>query len=211
MTRGNRNAMLWRIAPGLVVLALLAAACTPQAKQGDAAGNVAAAGEAIADVGSPAGENEATEQRSILRPEVTPTPDAPKPLEPESLTIAFGASGQKLDDAGRQAIDALLSHPVMQAGGAIILSGHSDSRGSDGDNRVASRKRAEAVRAYLVEKGVDEKRIAVIALGETRPIAPNANADGSDDPEGRAKNRRVEIEVRPPAQPSPDPAVRPTP
>lgn len=194
-----------------VALALLAAACAPQTKQGNAADNAVADNEAADDAGNAAGDNEAVEQRSILRPEVTPTPDTPRPLEPETLTVAFGTSGQKLDDAGRQAIDALLARPVMQAGGPIILSGHSDSRGSDGDNRVASRKRAEAVRAYLVEKGVDAKRITVVALGETRPIAPNANADGSDDPEGRAKNRRVEIEVGPPEQPSPNPTAQPAP
>ena len=65
---------------------------------------------------------------------------------------------------------------------------------------------AEAVRDYLVKNGVSRARIDVIALGERRPIAPNAHADGSDDPEGRARNRRVEIEVL-----LPDTAARPAP
>ena len=55
------------------------------------------------------------------------------------------------------------------------------------------------MRDYLESKDVAPDRISVIALGETRPIAPNANEDGSDNPEGRARNRRVEIEVQPPA------------
>ncbi|MBX3594006.1 MAG: OmpA family protein [Sphingomonas sp.] len=115
----------------------------------------------------------------------------------------------RLNDAARAQIDTLLETPAMQAGGAITLRGHSDSRGSDGDNLVASRKRAEAVAAYLTAHGVAADRIAVIALGETRPIAPNANLDGTDNPDGRAKNRRVDIVVDPPAAPAPAPGASP--
>ncbi|MFD2430354.1 OmpA family protein [Sphingobium scionense] len=57
---------------------------------------------------------------------------------------------------------------AIKTGGAITLRGHSDSKGNDGDNRVASRVRAEAVEAYLVEKGIAKDRITLIALGETR-------------------------------------------
>ena len=60
----------------------------------------------------------------------------------------------------------------------------------------ASRARAEAVRDWLVDSGVDEARISLIAFGEQNPVAPNARPDGSPDPVGRAANRRVEIEVR---------------
>jgi OOP family OmpA-OmpF porin len=58
-----------------------------------------------------------------------------------------------------------------------------------------SRKRAEAVRDYLAGKGIARTAMTVIARGETRPIAPNARPDGSDDSAGRARNRRVEIFV----------------
>ena len=92
-------------------------------------------------------------------------------------------------------IDTLLSDPVVALGGPITIWGHSDSQGSDAANLSASRRRAEAVRDYLVQKGVAADRITVIAMGEARPIAPNRKLDGSDDPEGRDKNRRVEIKV----------------
>ena len=58
------------------------------------------------------------------------------------------------------------------------------------------------MQAYLESKGVDPERIEVIALGERRPAAPNATLAGEDDPEGRALNRRVEVEVTPPPEPA---------
>lgn len=145
--------------------------------------------------------------RSILREE-TASPATPV-VEPVRIIISFGSSGLRADDAGRDAIDTLIETPAMKAGGQVTVRGHSDSRGSDGDNLVASRIRAEAVRDYLIEKGVAKDRIALIALGEDRPVAPNAREDGSDDPVGRAKNRRVEIDVALPPDIAP-PTVRPT-
>ena len=79
----------------------------------------------------------------------------------------------------------VLSLPVA-AQGAIVLRGSSDSRGSDADNKAASKRRAEAVARYLEAHGVAKDRLTVIALGEDRPVAPNANLDGSDNPAGRA-------------------------
>lgn len=144
-------------------------------------------------------DNVAEAPRSILRPEVVEKGQPPK-IEPVEAVIAFGASPMKLDDAAHEAIDALIDAPATEAGGAITLFGHSDSRGSDGDNKVASRIRAERVRDYLVERGIVKERITLVALGEGRPIAPNVKDDGSDNPEGRAKNRRVEIAVAVPPQ-----------
>lgn len=77
----------------------------------------------------------------------------------------------------------------------IELSGHTDSVGSDSYNQKLSQSRAESARSYLVNKGIDPSRIEAVGYGESRPIAPNANPDGSDNPEGRAKNRRTEFKV----------------
>ncbi len=68
--------------------------------------------------------------------------------------------------------------------------GHTDSRGKDNYNLELSKKRASAVRDYLVSKGINGDRITVIGMGERQPIADNQSA------EGRAKNRRVEIQVK---------------
>lgn len=136
---------------------------------------------------------------SIMRPSVVEVaPPPPPPPQPLRAEISFANAVQDLDDAARAQLDALVQKPEMQSGGAIILRGHTDSRGADSDNQRVSRARARAVADYLLEKGISANRISIVALGETRPQAPNANLDGSDDPEGRARNRRVEIEVLPP-------------
>ena len=56
-------------------------------------------------------------------------------------------------------------------------------------------QRAQLVKAYLIEKGIEEHRITYKGYGETRPIAPNQNPDESDDPIGRGLNRRTEFNV----------------
>ena len=71
----------------------------------------------------------------------------------------------------------------------IIAVGHTDSVGSDAYNQRLSVRRSEAVKAYLVSKGVERNRVYTEGKGEKQPVADNKTA------EGRAKNRRVEIEV----------------
>jgi OOP family OmpA-OmpF porin len=71
----------------------------------------------------------------------------------------------------------------------IIAVGHTDSTGPAEYNQRLSERRAEAVKAYLVSKGIDANRIYTEGKGETQPVADNSTR------EGRAKNRRVEIEV----------------
>ena len=82
-------------------------------------------------------------------------------------------------------INILEQYPNM----TIELSGHTDSKGSDKYNLKLSKERAEAVFNYLVEKGIDEKRLTHKGFGAKQPIA-----DNSTD-QGRAKNRRVEFKI----------------
>jgi outer membrane protein OmpA-like peptidoglycan-associated protein len=82
-------------------------------------------------------------------------------------------------------------------GAAIAIDGHTDARGADAYNQKLSEARAASVKQWLVANAqVDGAAIATRGLGRTRPVAPNAKPDGSDDPQGRARNRRVEILVR---------------
>lgn len=69
----------------------------------------------------------------------------------------------------------------------IVVAGHADSTGTEEYNLGLSRRRAEAVRDYLISKGLSEERLTVEAYGESRPIATNSTR------EGRALNRRVEL------------------
>lgn len=149
----------------------------------------------LAMTGNAAAAEPEESKKSIIRPDVEPSPTPTPPAEPVELTVPFPAKGAQPDPEGMALLDRLVADPVFALGGPITIWGHSDSSGSDASNLIASRKRAEAARDYLVQKGVAAERITVIALGEARPIAPNRKLDGSDDPEGRDKNRRVEIKV----------------
>ncbi len=71
----------------------------------------------------------------------------------------------------------------------VIAIGHTDSVGTDEYNQKLSVRRAESVKAYLVSKGIEANRVYTEGKGEKQPVADNRTA------EGRAKNRRVEIEV----------------
>jgi len=75
------------------------------------------------------------------------------------------------------------------------VAGHTDSKGKDTYNMNLSKRRANAVASYLSSKGISKSRMKVIGYGATQPVAPNTNADGSDNPDGRAKNRRTEIVI----------------
>ncbi|MEK9211530.1 OmpA family protein [Sphingomonas sp. 2378] len=196
-TWSNRTARA--IAAGMIGLGITA--CQPGG--GAPAGNEAAAVEADEAVENnaamPGNDLAAAEpeeaKKSIIRPDIAPSPTPTPPAEPVEMTIPFPAKGAQMDQAGMAQLDTLLADPVLALGGPITIWGHSDSTGSDAANLLASRHRAEAARDYLVKKGVAADRITVVALGESRPVAPNRKLDGSDDPEGRDKNRRVEIKV----------------
>lgn len=130
------------------------------------------------------------------KPEPTPTPVA---APPKGATILF-ERGATLDDQARATLDGLLAAPALPLGARWVLRGSSDNDGANAANLRVSRRRGEAVRDYLVAQKVEPALITVIALGAGRPVAPNVKLDGSDDPEGRRRNRRVDVEiVLPPA------------
>ena len=84
-----------------------------------------------------------------------------------------------------------------RAGSPVTIEGHTDGKGTDAYNLPLSEKRAMAVRDWLVKSGAaTPARITTKGWGKSKPVVPNARPDGSDDPEGRKKNRRVEITVR---------------
>lgn len=84
----------------------------------------------------------------------------------------------------------------------VHILGHTDSKGSDSYNMELSKKRAESVIRWLVEKeALPSEQMKPMGYGETKPVAKNENADGSDNPEGRAKNRRVEVLIDERAKP----------
>ena len=77
----------------------------------------------------------------------------------------------------------------------IELSSHTDSVDTVSYNLRLSQRRAESAVNYIVQAGIDRSRLTARGYGESRPIARNTNPDGTDNPEGRAKNRRTEFKV----------------
>lgn len=77
----------------------------------------------------------------------------------------------------------------------VEISGHTDARGPDDYNMKLSRNRAKSVVNWLKKRGIPGKRITPKGYGETRHIAPNENPDGTDNPEGRQMNRRIELTI----------------
>lgn len=119
-------------------------------------------------------------------------PAAPKPVS-EKITMAadahFDFDKSVLKPEGKAKLDDLVGKLKAVNLEVIIAIGHTDSIGSDAYNKKLSLRRANAVKAYLVSKGIEANRIYTEGKGESQPIADNKTK------EGRAKNRRVEIEV----------------
>jgi OOP family OmpA-OmpF porin len=120
---------------------------------------------------------------------------APAPQPPAATKVTYAADAffdfdkAVLKPEGRAKLDDLVSKIQGINLEVIIAVGHTDSVGTDAYNQRLSVRRAEAVKAYLVSKGIERNRVYTEGKGEKQPVADNRTA------EGRAKNRRVEIEV----------------
>jgi len=129
----------------------------------------------------------------VAQPAPAPAPVAPPQPTTEKVTFAadafFDFNKATLKPEGKAKLDDLVSKMGGIALEVIIAVGHTDSVGSDAYNQKLSVKRSEAVKAYLVGKGVEKNRVYTEGKGKKQPVADNKTA------EGRAKNRRVEIEV----------------
>ncbi|MBP9837987.1 MAG: OmpA family protein [Proteobacteria bacterium] len=78
-----------------------------------------------------------------------------------------------------------------------VLEGHTDSKGDDNYNLKLSKKRADSVKQWLVKNSsLSGASLVAVGYGEKKPVAPNALPNGEDNPEGRQKNRRVEIVIQ---------------
>ena len=120
---------------------------------------------------------------------------APAPQAPAASKVTYAADAffdfdkSVLKPAGKAKLDDLVGKVKGINLEVIIAVGHTDSVGSDAYNQKLSVRRAESVKAYLVSKGIEKNRIYTEGKGESQPVADNKTK------EGRAKNRRVEIEV----------------
>lgn len=136
----------------------------------------------------------------VQRPEEVAVAE-PEPAEPaapiaafetvtlETITL-FDFDKAQLRDTGRKKLDRLIARMGdNETAGAVEVAGHADATGPEEYNKELSERRAESVREYLVQNGIDPNRVEIRAMGETQPIASNETR------EGRQLNRRVEIQA----------------
>ena len=125
-------------------------------------------------------------------PKPAPAPEKPKPVA-EKVTFAadvlFDFDKAVIKPEGKSKLDDISNKARGVNLEVVIAIGHADSVGSDAYNQRLSVRRSESVKAYLVSKGIEANRVYTEGKGEKQPVADNKTRDG------RAKNRRVEIEV----------------
>ena len=101
--------------------------------------------------------------------------------------VLFEIDSSRLSGISRQTLDEAVGVFIEYPKTAIVAQGHTDSTGSESHNQELSERRAEAVRNYLIERGVGTARVVALGYGENRPVTSN-NVE-----EGRRRNRRVDL------------------
>lgn len=143
---------------------------------------------ALARAAAPAPAARPAAPAPAARPATPPAPPAATKVT-YAADAFFDFDKAVLKPEGRAKLDDLVSKIQGINLEVIIAVGHTDAVGGDTYNQKLSVKRSEAVKAYLVSKGIEKNRVYTEGKGEKQPVADNKTA------EGRAKNRRVEIEV----------------
>jgi outer membrane protein OmpA-like peptidoglycan-associated protein len=113
-----------------------------------------------------------------------------------SADILFDFDRSDIKDEAATALEQVAAMIGERPGSPVRIEGHTDSKGSDAYNEALSEDRALSVMDWLTDNGgLASVAFEIVGVGETMPKAPNENADGSDNPEGRQANRRVEIVI----------------
>lgn len=130
-------------------------------------------------------------ERNNTKEDTLPAKDVktPEPTVVDKQQIRFAPYESKLDQEADKNLDKIAKHLKQNPGHAVEITGHTDNTGSDSLNQKLSLNRARAVAEYLIKKGVSKDQLIIKGYSEDRAVAPN------DTPQGRARNRRVEINV----------------
>lgn len=121
------------------------------------------------------------------------TPIVKNPSGGESLALYFEYDQAQLHARAQKQLEIVAGLLKSDPNKKLHIAGHTDAKGTDDYNIRLSRSRADTVKEQLVALGVSEAQIITTGLGKAQPLSPNEKADGSDDPQGRSKNRRAEI------------------
>lgn len=132
----------------------------------------------------------------LVKDKRQPCDDVPKVGEAVVLeNVYFEFNKKDLKPESFPALDELVQMMKDNPAMVIELSGHTDNKGGEKYNTLLSQKRADACVDYIVSKGIDKSRLLSVGYGSKLPVALNSNADGSDNPEGRDRNRRTEFKI----------------
>ena len=121
------------------------------------------------------------------------TPIVKNPRGGESLALYFEYDRAELHPRARKQLEIVAGLLKSDTSRKLRIAGHTDAKGTEDYNIQLSRARAEAVKRGLAALGVSAGQIVTTGLGTAQPLGPNQKADGSDNPEGRSRNRRAEI------------------
>lgn len=121
------------------------------------------------------------------------TPIVSSPQGGESLVLYFEFDDASIVPRARRQLEIVAGLLATDPAKKLRISGHADALGADDYNFRLSAVRARNVRDYLIRLGVNPVQIETIGFGATAPLDPNRREDGSDNPEGRSRNRRTEI------------------
>ena len=142
---------------------------------------------------APADPEEETMTNSALCLMPVPPPPAETPIILDNVFYDFNKSS--LREESFPSLDKLVDMLNQYSEIIIEISAHTDNIGNEKYNQKLSEARAKSVVKYLVSKGIDPSRLQSKGYGSTQPVAPNKNDDGTDNPEGRQKNRRTEFKI----------------
>lgn len=132
----------------------------------------------------------------LINPAICLVKDVP-PVEEAVVmeNVYYDFDKSSLKPESHAALDKLVTLLTAHPDIIIELGAHTDNIGNEIYNQHLSEARAQACVNYLISKGIDKNRLQAKGYGSTQPIAPNKHEDGSDDAEGRQKNRRTEFKV----------------
>jgi outer membrane protein OmpA-like peptidoglycan-associated protein len=118
---------------------------------------------------------------------ILPTTDTPRGLKVNISDVLFDTAKYDLRPPAREALAKLSGIVIAHSGLKLQVEGYTDTTGGDTYNQTLSESRANSVRAYLINQGIDPTAIAAVGYGKSNPVASN------DTAAGRQQNRRVEI------------------
>ena len=139
-----------------------------------------------------------------LKGEVVDLKAAGAEIKESATEVKISLQGEILFDFDKANIRPAAAPTLMQVAAIIqkypkpdvLIEGHTDSKGSQSYNLKLSDRRAASVKSWFAAHGIPERGVRIHGWGAAKPVAPNTKPNGADDPEGRQKNRRVEITIK---------------